>query len=136
MGDLSEHFSTDELKCPHCGQCVLDPRLVPALERLRTAAGGPVLVDSGYRCALYNGEVGGVSKSEHMMGMAADVRIPGKSLQEMYNLAELVEDFRAGGIGVYDGGFIHVDTRMGKTRWARVKGEYMSIGASQLLTSW
>jgi uncharacterized protein YcbK (DUF882 family) len=136
MGDLSEHFSTSELRCPHCGACVLDPRLVPALELLRTAAGGPVIVDSGYRCSIYNSEVGGVSKSQHMMGEAADVKIPGKTLQEMYDLAETVPAFRMGGIGVYDGDFIHVDVREEKTRWARVDGHYMSIGASGLLKTW
>jgi uncharacterized protein YcbK (DUF882 family) len=136
MGDLSEHFSTSELACPHCGKIGLDPSLIPALEELRAAAGGPVEVDSGYRCPIYNAEAGGVSKSQHMQGRAADVKIPGKTLQEMYNLAEAVPAFRMGGIGVYDGGFIHVDTRDQKTRWARVKGNYISIGASGLLTHW
>jgi uncharacterized protein YcbK (DUF882 family) len=136
MGDLSPNFSTKELACPHCGQCVLDPALIPALEELRTLAAGPVEVYSGYRCPIYNAEVHGVSKSEHMLGMAADVKIPGKTLQEMYDLAEAVPAFRTGGIGVYDGNFIHVDTRSEKTRWARVKGSYMSIDASKLLTHW
>ena len=66
MGDLSEHFSTSELACPHCGKIGLDPSLIPALEELRAAAGGPVEVDSGYRCPIYNAEAGGVSKSQHM----------------------------------------------------------------------
>ena len=32
-----------------------------------------------------------------------------------------------GGIGVYDGGFLHVDVRITCSRWARVRGQYVGI---------
>ena len=44
--------------------------LDPARERL----GKPIIVNSGYRCAKHNREVGGATNSQHMKGEAADIR--------------------------------------------------------------
>ena len=65
--------------------------------------------------------------AKHTQGMAADVEIPGLSLQEMYELALQVPEFAHGGVGVYDGGFVHVDVRLHASRWARVRGQYVGI---------
>jgi hypothetical protein len=47
---------------------------------------------------------------------------------EMYRLAEDVEAFRNGGIGVYpDKGFIHVDVRDGRARWGQFGGKYVAL---------
>lgn len=46
-------------------QLVLDP--------LRRAWGGPIYVNSGYRCAALNRAVGGSPGSQHLLGQAADV---------------------------------------------------------------
>jgi uncharacterized protein YcbK (DUF882 family) len=45
-------------------------------------------------------EVGGVPQSEHLLGLAADVSLPGISLQRMYELALEIPEFAEGGIGV------------------------------------
>ena len=127
MGDLSPHFSKSELACRCCRQLKIEKRLVDALENLRSLAGKPIVVHDAYRCASHNQEVGGVTDSEHTRGMAADVDIPGLSLQEMYELAMQVPDLIEGGIGVYDSGFLHVDVRLACCRWARVKGQYVGI---------
>ncbi len=127
MGDLSAHFSKSELACRCCGELTLDPSLLDALEQLRALAGKPVQVHAGYRCREHNQEVGGVTDSEHTRGLAADVAIPGLTLQQMYELALQVPAFREGGIGVYDGDFVHVDVRKHRARWARVRGQYVGI---------
>jgi uncharacterized protein YcbK (DUF882 family) len=127
MGDLSAHFSRQELACSCCGRLQLDDRLLTALEKLRTLANGPVLVHDGYRCPEHNREVGGVPDSEHTRGCAADIALPRTSLQRMYELALEVPEFRSGGIGVYDGGFLHLDVRSRQARWARVRGHYVGI---------
>jgi zinc D-Ala-D-Ala carboxypeptidase len=132
MGDLSEHFSKAELACHCCGQLKIDSGLVEALEQLRTLAGKEVIVHDGYRCPAHNQQVGGVTDSEHTQGVAADVAIPGLSLQQMYELALQVPSFLKGGIGVYDGGFLHLDVRSHQARWARVHGQY--VGIQQLVT--
>jgi hypothetical protein len=45
----------------------------------------------------------------------------------MYELALQVPTFAKGGIGVYDGGFLHLDIRPHAARWARVRGQYVGI---------
>ncbi len=44
------------------------------LDPLREAWGGPIIVTSGYRCGKLNRAVGGATKSQHMLGQAADIR--------------------------------------------------------------
>lgn len=127
MGDLSPHFSRNELECHCCSRLQLDSRLLEGLEALRTLAGVPVVVHAGYRCERHNAEVGGVPRSEHTRGLAADIDLPGLSLQRMYELALEIPQFAQGGIGAYDGGFLHVDVRDRRARWARVSGRYMGI---------
>jgi uncharacterized protein YcbK (DUF882 family) len=127
MGDLSPHFSSNELACKCCGRLLLDPKLLDGLETLRNLAGVPVFVHAGYRCTRHNHEVGGVAGSEHTRGLAADIHLPGLSLQQMYELALEVPQFADGGIGAYDGDFLHVDVRDHHARWTRVRGKYVSI---------
>lgn len=134
MGDMSPHFNRSELACKHCGECILDPALLPALELLRAQGDEVIIVHDAYRCRVHNAAVGGVLKSEHPEGMAADVGIPGLTLQEMYDRAKRVPAFANGGIGVYDcmPPMIHVDTRPRQARWSRIKGAYK--GVAELVT--
>ena len=127
MGDLSLHFSRSEFACRCCGQLQLDPHLLHGLETLRALAGAPIVIHAGYRCVRHNQEVGGVPHSEHTRGLAADIDLPGVSLQRMYELALEVPEFAEGGIGVYDRNFLHVDVRDHRARWARVSGRYVGI---------
>ena len=127
MTKLSPHFSKAEMACRCCGNLKIEDRLLSALETLRNLAEAPVIVHDAYRCPKHNEEIGGVTDSEHEHGLAADVRISGLSLQQMYELALQVPEFANGGIGAYDGGFLHVDVRGHRSRWARVRGQYVGI---------
>lgn len=129
MGDLSPHFSRSEFACKHCGVCNISGNLIEALEELRALGPQPIIVHAGCRCPEHNEAVGGVKDSQHIVGIAADLEIVGLLLQQMYERAETVARFRNGGIGVYDGQFIHVDVRGHRSRWARKKGVYLSISA-------
>ncbi|MGH9644902.1 MAG: YcbK family protein, partial [Terriglobales bacterium] len=122
-----------ELACHCCGDLKIDPALLDGLEHLRTLAGREIIVHDGYRCPPHNQQVGGITDSEHMRGMAADIVLPGLSLQQMYEVALQVPIFFNGGIGVYDGGFLHVDVRSCQSRWARVRGQY--VGIQHLVTT-
>lgn len=94
----------------------ISPQLLDLLAilrgRLETAM--PFSVISGYRSpatnALLRGEnehSGVASKSLHMQGMAIDIRVPGRSLTGLRDIA-LAE--RAGGVGYYPASeFVHVD---------------------------
>jgi uncharacterized protein YcbK (DUF882 family) len=127
MGDLSAHFSRKELACRCCGRMQIEKRLIDALQDLRRRAGVPIVIHAAYRCPAHNREVGGVPNSEHTRGLAADIHVPGFSLQAMYDLASQVPLFAEGGIGAYDTDFLHVDVRGHRARWARIRGKYVGI---------
>jgi uncharacterized protein YcbK (DUF882 family) len=59
------------------------------LQPLRDAWGGPLFINSGYRCLELNEAVGGVPTSQHVLGMAADVGVT-----DPYALAKLVKRMR------------------------------------------
>lgn len=46
------------------------------LQPLRDHVGGPITVNSGYRCTALNSAVGGVKNSQHISGEAADIKAP------------------------------------------------------------
>ena len=118
MGNLSKNFSISEFTCPCCGKAVIKMELVRGLQELRDLADRPIRITSGYRCEKHNAAVGGEKNSLHLEGKAADIVIEGLTVQEMAELAEKVEVFRDGGIGVYPKeGYIHVDIRKERTRW-------------------
>lgn len=134
MGDLSEHFNKAEFEDRTTHECNMNPKLITALEQLRAILGRPITINSGYRSPSTNAAVGGVGHSQHMLGDAADLKIPdGKggwlSTWELLALAEEVEAFRDGGIGVYpeNNDFIHLDVRDGRARWARRNDVYVKI---------
>jgi len=117
-GWVSEHFRMHELSCPCCGRYIHNQRLLDALEELRRRSGNkPVTVTSGTRCKEYNRLVGGVSKSRHLTGEAADVVVAERHPLEVADQAEKVTAFSHGGIGTYEG-FTHLDVRHGgPARW-------------------
>lgn len=128
MGDLSKNFSRHEFACRCCDRAEINQRLVDALQELRDLAGLPVGVTSGYRCPEHNRAIGGAPRSQHLLGTAADISVRGMTPGQMYRLAEDVEAFRNGGIGVYpDKGFIHVDVRDGRARWGQLDGKYVAL---------
>lgn len=45
------------------------------LDPIRAAWGGPIGVNSGYRCPKLNAAVGGASTSQHLRGEAADISV-------------------------------------------------------------
>jgi len=128
MGDLSKNFSRHEFACRCCGRAEINQRLVDALQELRDLACELVRISSGYRCPEHNQAIGGATRSQHLLGTAADIAVRGLTPAAMFSLAEEVEAFRNGGIGVYpDKGFIHVDVRDGRARWGQLDGKYVAL---------
>ena len=84
---LSQNFTLDELT--HTDHRELDntpndieinnlKRLAEFLEQVKTVLGGkPVMVNSAFRSKAVNDAVGSKDSSQHRVGCAADIRIPG-----------------------------------------------------------
>jgi len=101
----------------------MNPRLYDLLFDLHARMDSiqPFHLISGYRSpgtnAFLRRRGGGVAKhSLHMRGLAADVRLPGRGLPQLW---EAARGLRRGGVGLYTrSDFIHVDT--GRVRaWGR-----------------
>jgi len=53
-------------------------RLAEFLELVKTALGGkPIMINSAFRCKQVNDAVGSKDTSQHRLGCAADIRVPG-----------------------------------------------------------
>lgn len=113
---LSTNFKSIEFDCHGSGCCsetLIDEKLVNYLQKIRNHFGKAVNINSGYRCKKHNASVGGASKSNHMDGEAADIRINGITPLEV---AQYAESIGVLGIGVYSWG-VHIDTRTSKYFW-------------------
>ena len=84
---LSEHFSLEELtrtdhrsldNSPDAAALANLHRLAAFLEQVRTALGDRmVVINSAYRSAAVNAACGSRKSSQHTLGCAADIRVPG-----------------------------------------------------------
>lgn len=89
------------------------------LQPLRDHYGQPVKISSGYRCPALNNAVGGVSRSQHMRGQAADIKIQGVT-------PTLIADYIANHL-TYDQviiypTFVHVSYSIQANRRHRLRG--------------
>lgn len=72
---LAPNFRLSELAQAYKGRFgVVQPGLIAHLQAVRDAAGGAVVVSSGFRNPAYNAGVGGVILSRHQWGDAADLQ--------------------------------------------------------------
>ena len=59
-------------------------RLAEFLEQVKEVLGGkPIMINSAFRCAEVNKAVGSSDKSQHRLGCAADIRVPGMTPNEV-----------------------------------------------------
>jgi hypothetical protein len=90
---LSEHFSLEELiatshrefdNTPNATEIANLTRLAALLEQVKTLLGGkPVMINSGFRSKQVNDSVGSKDTSQHRIGCAADIRVPGMTPNEV-----------------------------------------------------
>lgn len=87
------------------------------LDPLREAWGGPIRVNSGYRCPELNKAVGGTPGSQHQRGEAADITVGSRSgnrrLLELIKRLDLPVDQCIDEKGCR---WIHVSHRKGRNR--------------------
>lgn len=88
--NLSPYFTLEELthseaalrngwdNTPNGDEVANLTRLAQLLEQVKTAVGGkPVMINSGFRSKQVNDSVGSKDSSQHRLGCAADLRVPG-----------------------------------------------------------
>ena len=90
---LREHFTLEELPAtshrqfdntPNASEMANLVRLAAFLEQVKTALGGkPVMINSGFRSKAVNDSVGSRDTSQHRIGCAADIRVPGMTPNEV-----------------------------------------------------
>ena len=105
MTQLTPNFSLDELthtdhrefdNTPNDAELENIVRLADFLEQVKVVLGGkPIMVNSAFRCKQVNDAVGSKDTSQHRIGCAADIRVPGMTPDQV------VKAIIAAGIG-YD----------------------------------
>ena len=103
--NLTPHFTLEELtitdhreleNTPNETELANLKRLAEFLETVKTVLGGkPIMVNSAFRSKAVNDAVGSKDTSQHRIGCAADIRVPGLTPDEV------VKAIIASGIG-YD----------------------------------
>ena len=93
MTKLTEHFSLEELthtdhrefdNTPNAQETENLERLALFLEQVKETLGGkPIMVNSAFRCKQVNDAVGSKDSSQHRIGCAADIRVPGMTPDEV-----------------------------------------------------
>lgn len=115
-----KNFAPKEISCRHCDELwagsVNDAPLyfkqaMDKLQELRNKWGKPIIVNSGHRCVEHNAEVGGASKSQHLV-IAFDCVCP-RNEQEAFAKLALEVGFHVAR-PYPNNGFVHLD--MGRPR--------------------
>jgi hypothetical protein len=93
MTQLSVHFTLDELthtdhrqfdNTPNANELSNLIRLAGLLEDVKILLGGkPIIVNSAFRSKQVNDAVGSKDSSQHRIGCAADIRVPGVTPDEV-----------------------------------------------------
>jgi len=91
--NLTEHFTLEELthtdhreleNTPNETELANLKRLAEFLETVKTVLGGkPIMVNSAFRSKVVNDAVGSKDTSQHRVGCAADLRVPGMTPDEV-----------------------------------------------------
>lgn len=121
---MTKNFSIKEFECSSECETPKDVysniiKLVAQLQYLRDYIDKPIKINSGYRCQEYNAKIGGVKRSQHILGKAADIRVDGMKPKEVHSIIEeLISkgEMLQGGLGLYSS-FVHYDVRGKKARW-------------------
>ena len=91
--NLSEHFTYEEMtrtdhrefeNTPNASELANLMRLAALLEQVKTVLSNkPIMINSAYRSKKVNDAVGSKDTSQHRLGCAADIRVPGMTPNEV-----------------------------------------------------
>jgi len=121
---MTKNFSKSEFESK-CGREMPEEvylnvvKVANQLQYLRDYLGKPIKINSAYRSPEHNEKIGGVPKSQHLLGKAADIVVKGMSTDVLYqHIEEAISngEMLQGGLGLYDT-FVHYDIRGTRARW-------------------
>lgn len=126
---MTKNFKIDEFKCKGslkgCN-CEMPEEVLKNIQELaenlqiiRDELGEPIKINSAWRCENYNRKIGGVKRSQHILGKAADIRVKNLTPDEVATAVDKLQEggfIKAGGLGRYNS-FTHIDIRGEKARW-------------------
>ena len=124
MAKITNNFSLQEFnsKCRRPIPNRVLPNIIELaknLQVLRDAVGKSITITSGYRSPEHNAKIKGAKNSQHITGMASDIKVAGMTPKEVALVIEgLIESgkMKQGGIGIYPS-WVHYDIRGTKARW-------------------
>jgi len=93
--------------------------LAKNLQVLRDEVKKSIQITSGYRSPEHNAKVKGAKLSQHITGMAADIKVAGMTPKQVAEVIERLiaeKKMKEGGIGIYKT-WLHYDHRNTKARW-------------------
>lgn len=93
--------------------------LAKNLQVLRDDVKKSIQITSGYRSPEHNAKVKGAKLSQHITGMAADIKVAGMTPKQVAEVIERLiaeKKMKEGGIGIYKT-WVHYDIRNTKARW-------------------
>lgn len=94
---LSEHFTLEEMTQSQIGarhgidntpsDQEIDnlKRVCAMLEKVRALVGKPITVTSGYRAEAINSLLGSKNTSQHRLGCAADIKVAGMPIKQLFD---------------------------------------------------
>jgi uncharacterized protein YcbK (DUF882 family) len=100
------HFRPAEIACKGTGQILIVLEALDALENLRCRLGVPITINSAYRSPEHNHKIGGAPNSNHVKGIAFDIKLTAQFTRE--KLKEEAKKCGFKGFGDYDT-FVHID---------------------------
>lgn len=112
--NISPHFKLSEMACKDGSDKVLySTELMEKLEELRAYGGFTVSINSGYRTPAYNKKIGGASRSQHVLGTAADIVVKKNgAVVNAKKVCCLCQSLGFKGIGYISANATHVDMRV------------------------
>lgn len=129
--NISPHFKLSEMACKDGSDKVLySTELMAKLEELRAYGSFTVSINSGYRTPAYNKKIGGASRSQHVLGTAADIVVKKNGIiVSAKKVCCLCQSLGFKGIGYISVNAVHVDMRVsGSYRGDELRGFSGNVG--------
>lgn len=90
----------------------IDQRIIDALQKIREHYNKPITITSGYRSVAYNKQIGGSTKSQHILGKAVDFKVKDISIANVQKyIYNNWEELGIRGLETSAKTWVHIDVR-------------------------